>query len=69
MFNLQNNIDAHVIPEEEFLQKVKPPVHPNIPSFQQHPQQDHVQRVRRSAKNAHTAYVPSMFFKVSISIL
>ena len=51
MVNLKNNIDAHVIPEEEFLQIVKQPapVHPNVPSFHQEPQEDHMQRLRCSA--------------------
>ena len=53
MVNLQNNIDAHVVPEEQFLQKVKPPSQPDIPTFQQQ-QQDHIERVRRGAVNVYT---------------
>ena len=54
MVNLQNNIDAHVIPEEDFLQAVQPPQ-------EQLEDQDYQwQRVPRSVTHVQPALVPDL---------
>ena len=63
MVNLKNNIDAHVIPEEEFLQIVSQPQEP------QEDQEYYMQRVRRRAEHVQPAFVPSFFSKVAMPIL